>query len=226
MDDSAYEGFTKRRRFLVGVSLGLAAAGFLGLRIEEISIVGNKAIVGNPANVAILGYLVWLWALVTYVQWFNDYGAWERTRSAFISRRDKLLIKAISKSEANTPRLETYKVPIRSNAAQSSNSLGPLCDQLRFDVRADGIGVDRSNQLVAICVMQAWLPTGPTGWQNYLNNEYYSVPVGTFLLITRSIRAIFELTLSTRYFTEYFAPFLIAVAPLLTLAHLRANELL
>ena len=216
MDDSAYEGFTKRRRFLIGVSLGLAAAGFLGLRIEEINVVGNKAAVGNPANVAILGYVVWLWALATYVQWFNDYGAWERTRSAFIVRRDNLLRKAIDKSEANTPRLEEFRAPIKAMAASSANSRGLLVDQLRFDMRADAIQRDRSDHLVAVCVMRAWLPTDPNGWADYGSASYYNVPIGRVNLIAKSIRATLALVISTRYLTEYFAPFLIAAIPLLS----------
>jgi hypothetical protein len=88
-DDPLYLGFTRRRRFLVTVSLALAAAGFLGLRIAEIDIVGNRATVGNPERIVLLGYLVWLWALWTYIQWFNDYGAWQKTRTAFVEIRDR-----------------------------------------------------------------------------------------------------------------------------------------
>jgi hypothetical protein len=218
-DDPLYLGFTRRRQFLVAVSLALAAAGFLGLRIEEIDVVGNKAIVGNPGRIIFLGYLVWLWALWTYKQWFNDYRAWQKTRSAFIEIRDRRLIKSLGKIEADPERLKTIKGPmIQAAVSKFAPDGGRLADQLVFEVQAESIYRDKNNKLGAVCMVMCWQPSFPTGYQGFGQSDRYSIPIKSSTHAVEASRAFVELVLSTRYITEYFAPFLIALLPLFAVA--------
>jgi hypothetical protein len=213
-NDPLYLGFTRRRRFLVGVSLALATAGFLGLRIEEVDVLGNKAQVGDPDRILLVGYLVWLWALWTYIQWFNDYGAWEKTKAAFVEARDRLLLKMLGTVEAEPDRLTNYRDPILKAAANSFTAdHKPLAEQLFFTARAGSVQRNRNDELIIVCSLQCWLPLFPSGEQNHGSPDLYTVPVKTRAYVMSAVRASVELILSTRYFTEYFAPFLIAVAP-------------
>jgi hypothetical protein len=218
-DDPLYLGFTRRRRFLVGVSLALAAAGFLGLRIEEVDVLGNKAHVGDPARIVLVGYLVWLWALWTYIQWFNDYGAWDKTKAAFVKVRDRLLLNSLGTIEAEPDLLARYRDPLLKSAATSFTADNkPLAEQLTFKVRADSIQRDHNYKMVAVCSLQCWLPLFPAGYQNHGQPELFTVPITFRGYMVSAIRASIEIILGTRYFTEYFAPFLIAIAPLVLIA--------
>jgi hypothetical protein len=213
-DDPLYLGFTRRRRFLVGVSLALAAASFLALRIDEVNVLGNKATVGNSGRVILLGYLVWLWALWTYIQWFNDYGAWQKTAAMYVNIRDQLLIKSLGDIEVDPERLDRVRSPAVLAAGTNLAFNGqPLVGQLTFETRAEKIFRDKESKLAAVCVVRCWQPSFPSGRQNFSSVEQFFVPIKFSMHATQAIRAIARLIITTRYFTEYLAPFLIALAP-------------
>jgi hypothetical protein len=48
MEDSLYNGFVRRRRYLIAISLSVALVKYLGLTLPEIDVLGNKATVHHP----------------------------------------------------------------------------------------------------------------------------------------------------------------------------------
>jgi hypothetical protein len=80
--DKLYEGFTRNRRFLIAISVALAAISLLDLRFTQISLFGNSADIRNAHRVAVLEWIVWAWAFAQYLVWFRDVGAWRDFRNA------------------------------------------------------------------------------------------------------------------------------------------------
>jgi hypothetical protein len=74
--DKLHAGFVRNRRFLIAVSFALAAFHVLGLKFSQITHLGNTATLLHPERVELLGWCIWAWAFVQYVQWFRDVGAW------------------------------------------------------------------------------------------------------------------------------------------------------
>jgi hypothetical protein len=218
-DEQLATGFVRRRRFLIATSLALAATGYLGLRIDEVNVLGNKASVEYPERVLVFGYLVWAWALWTYIQWFRDYGAWERTRGMFLQIRDGMLRKALAGVRAPDVQFQNFRTnrTEQANRTQTSDQLGFVSERLKFAARPDGIQRGHNGRLEAICVIEAWHSVFPKGTQSYGNPDFFLTPISRALKWRVSGRALLSLVNSTRYFSEYFAPYIFAVLPIVVL---------
>ena len=218
-DDPIEAGFVRRRRFLIVTSLALAAAGYLGLTIHEVSVLGNTADVGHPERVLLVGYLVWAWALWTYTQWFRDCGAWAKTHGKFVELRDNLLRQTLADVRPADAQLEAFRTTTMAAAVGSRDRLGPIQERLEFSTSPRVIRRGRDGRLESLCVMQASYPTFPEGTQSLGNPDYFLVPINRALEWRESVWALFALVNSTRYFSEYFAPFVFAVLPLIVARH-------
>jgi hypothetical protein len=80
--DKLREGFTRNRRFLIAISVALAAISLLDLQFTQINLLGNSADIHNADRVAALEWAVWAWAVAQYIVWFRDVGAWQEFRNA------------------------------------------------------------------------------------------------------------------------------------------------
>jgi hypothetical protein len=216
-DDPVETGFVRRRRFLIATSLTLAAAGYLGLQLPEINVLGNRLPVGHPERVLIIGYLVWAWALWTYTQWFRDCGAWTRTRSMFVQLRDEKLRRALAGARPPDESFGAFRTNRTAEATNSrhQDSLGLVFKRLEFSSRPDGIQRNPDGRLEAVCVMEAKYRTFPGGFQAFGNPELFVVSIPRALEWRVSGRALWSLVNSTRYFSEYFAPYIFSALPLI-----------
>jgi hypothetical protein len=214
---SLYAGFVRQRRFLIVVSLALAAAGYLGLTLDKVDVLGNSAIIGRPDRVLWLGYICWGWALLRYIQWFNDCGAWAETKSAHVEAYQILIRRhaesadiprhAIDEATAKTVVMLTVKDPVPPMIFRSETS------QIRWLRRQPGqLGQPVAADLFAV----AYIPVSPYDEQAMARGSY-RIDLNQVRMKTLWLRASLQVALTKRHFLEYFAPYVIALLPLLAL---------
>jgi hypothetical protein len=205
MDDSLYTGFVRRRRYLIAISVSVALVKYLGLTLPEIDVLGNKAIVHHPERVIQLGYVLWLIAFWVYVQWFNDYGAWLKSVAAYNETRQELLLRAMK----------------TDNPAPSD-----LVERLRRETPAQGVlykvtpanvflDPDRGDRVYY--QVQGWQRLEPTGLQSVGGSAHFERDIPRGVLWSRNCLALLIVVTAKRYFSEFYAPFLVALLPLVSL---------
>ena len=213
--ESVYQGFVRQRRFLVGISLALAAAGYLGLSIKTVSVLGNAVEVAHPERVAGFAYIVWLWAIWRYVQWFVDCGAWQDTQQGFASTLERMLQLAM---RSRAPAIPTgAQVEIEGLATRFFKQHN-VAAQPRLTYEAVP---ECTKHLDGKPVSMTFLLTGHIREGEHISTVFgpvrMQVDIPTGVLRTRRVLAWLLVPLGRRYFSEYFAPFVIALFPLLPL---------
>jgi hypothetical protein len=208
--DQIHAGFVRNRRFLVAVSIGLSCVKLLDLHFTKVSVLGNEAEIHNPSYVSILEWVVWGWALAQYSVWFNDIGAARQLRQAIVDDCEQTL----------GERVETEPIPQKTKtslAGEIRNRHRPLSDdQFKYVARyarmhGDGKHIERAADIEAIAVVR--LPdqdgedrAGPNRFERVISpeewDEQWKVSRRTVLL-------------RSRFLLEYFAPYMIAVFPLM-----------
>ena len=209
-------GFVRNRRFLIAVSVGLATFNVLGLHFDQISILGSTASVQHPERIAFLAWIVWAWALAQYIVWFRDLGALSEFRAAVCDDCALYIGK-----RAETDRLPDWLAnQLRDELAQK---LQTARDVLKIayvpkfvDVTGDARVLGRTaNILVTALARTANNYTESTGALRYER------PISASEWRWAMARAWVQVLVTRRFTLEYFAPFPIALLPLV-MALLRA----
>jgi len=218
-DDPLYAGFVRRRRFLIAVSLALAAASYLGLRIDEVNVLGNRANVGHPELLSGVGAVVWLWAVWSYVQWFHDFKAWQQTQTAVVAKRNQYLLRALRSPRAPPGQLNHFTEVRRQavNLLPAREGMTASPENVFVTTQVDNIFANQNpgSKLLASCSLRAWLPLSPTGAESIGQAEAFTLEIGKWLHRACAARALAYVVVRTRYFSEFYAPFAVAAAPAL-----------
>jgi hypothetical protein len=210
-EEPLHAGFVRRRRFLIVVSVALALADYLGLQFDKVDVLGNSATVHNPAGVMTIGRIVWILAFIVYVQWFNDVGAWAKTKAAYSSTRNGLLMRAMRAMPvppALADKVRTATAEALATAWRNQGSEG----EPRVSIRAQPVGVMLGLRMYY--EVHAWIPMPTGGEQGIGSTEHFDAPISKYVMISRSVLTFALVVAAKRYFSEYFAPFLIALLPL------------
>jgi hypothetical protein len=160
-EELLHAGFVRRRRFLIVVSVSLALADYLGLQFDKVDVLGNSAIVHNSTGVMTIGRIVWILAFIVYVQWFNDVGAWAKTKGAYSGTRNRLLMRAMREMPvppALADKVRTATTPALATAWR--NLWGEGEGEPRISIRAQPAAV--TSGLRMYYEVMAWIPM-PTG---------------------------------------------------------------
>jgi hypothetical protein len=195
-------GFTRSRRFLVAISLGLTLFYAVGLKVNHVSILGNDAEIERPEAVQWLVWIVWAWALAQYVVWFHDVEAWSEFQAAARARAVRTLAEDLTRH----PLPEWLQQSLHTDVTNRSGEpiAGYTASQQFVRLRPDG-KADIEGSAIA-----------------YLSNEKGEVTAGPVRFVRevdlqtwRSNRrvAYIYVMVTSRYFVEYFAPFVIAAIP-------------
>src|SRR5229473_4667064 len=71
-DDRIWTGFVRQRRSVIAASVILFFYESSGIRVDKITILGNTFPIANPNWVPAAVWLLWLYFLVRYYQYFRD----------------------------------------------------------------------------------------------------------------------------------------------------------
>jgi hypothetical protein len=209
------QSFMRRRRILIVLSIALAASTWVGLTFTEVSVLGNSADIGDPKNVEYLAYAFWLCALLAYVQSFHAVGAWKKVTEAYTSALSERLMRAMRNVKATPENAAAFEASTRQMFANQTGPRGvPVADTLKYSTRPDAAGRDHDRKWKVRMVMQAHQPTFLGGLSPTGNISFFEVEVTRATLARCAIQAISYIVVRAPYFTDYFAPFVIALLPI------------
>lgn len=178
----------------MAVSIASALYVSAGVRIDKISLLGNSWDITNPEIVSFGVLAAYLYFLARYYQHLRDLGdpgpreALVRRVGDLVKRRATALFR-----EAYPKQYETEKV----------------LSNIRFSHKLHGNGdLKGSWQLTFEGVMNFTWPDGSPG-TTLIKDERRTEPVRT----SDRARAVFWVAFNTRFFTEYYLPFLVALLP-------------
>jgi hypothetical protein len=208
-DEHLRAGFVRARRFLIGVSLGLACLNVLGLKFNEVSILGNSAEIRHPEHIAVLAWIAWVWALVQYVVWFRDVGVWKEFMDTIREECSQRLGRRI----AQKPISERARDQLARELANTlgASELKGLEYRAKFTNIDDAGGeVGRAAQIE--CTALVRLPDHYVGRSSTLRIE---IPITSGQWRGQFLQSAILTLVSRRFVPEYFAPLLIALLPLI-----------
>ena len=203
-DDSLYTGLVRRRRYLIVISVTVALVKYLGLTFPEVDVLGNKAEVHHPERVIQLGYVLWAISICTYIQWFNDYGAWLKCVVAYNDTRNRLLLRAMRTDEA-PPDALVEKLRAATPVKDAAYRVTPR-NVLSAPGRPDRVYYE----------LQGWQRLEPTGEQSVGGSTYFERDIPKWILWSRNFLAILVVVAAKRYFSEFYAPFFVALLPIVS----------
>jgi len=208
--DKLYEGFTRNRRFLIAVSVALAAISLLDLRFTQISLFGNSADIRNADRVAVLEWIVWAWAFAQYLVWFRDVGAWRDFRNAIEEDTSGSLGRDVEGEEPPDWVKEKLLGQLMTKLGQVAPVMGVRDFVPKFtSMQLLGRDVGRVANVEVTAIMRQPDDTGYT--------------IAEMIRIERVIEpsrwrrrarlSTISVILTRRFTLEYFAPFAIACVP-------------
>ncbi len=193
-DNRLWTGFVRQRGSLIAASAILFFYETSGIRVEQITILGNTFPVANPASVAVAVWLLWLYFLVRYYQYFRDLP--KREFSEAWEGRFWHLLKTVTRRRfVREYRLEGE---VKGTPKFTLDEVVPVAQgpgDWRFVVK----GSVQYN-------------TGNVFRRTTIDGEALRVP-RHIILFTR-VRAWLYVITHTRLGTEYLLPFLVAFVPL------------
>jgi hypothetical protein len=212
MEPQIEAGFVRNRRFLIGVIIGLACVKLLDLHFTNISLLGNQAAINNQSYVSIFEWVIWLWALAQYSVWFNDVGASRQLRQAIIDDCERTLGRRVATEPIPEKTKSSLMGEIRNRHPYRDDQFKYIASYARM--HGDGIQIDRAADIEATAVVR--LPdqdgedrAGPNRFERVISHEEWDAQ-------WKSSRR--KVLLGSRFLLEYFAPYMIAVLPLLATA--------
>ena len=206
--------FVRQRRFLLTVSLLLFAVYVVGIKIDDsVESLGLKFTIERKELLVPFGWLVWLWALVRYAQYYVPTGrpAIERETAREVHQQAHFLLLAFAREQFNNQGLMVDGVRVEGKVVDLfwpilNEKTPPAPDSIRdhvaeWTVRPDGGRTYRAS-------MQIIRKTN--GAQLTLDG-----PVGLSAEEVRACerRAWWIVHFKTHVFTDYLAPFVVAAAP-------------
>lgn len=102
MDADIYSGFVRQRRNLIVMSMVVLLSEVANLRVEKISFFGNEATIGNPALVNTVLWVLLIYWLIRYYQYFHDLGD-KNFLSSLMTKRKQLVKKLFFRNLLNDP---------------------------------------------------------------------------------------------------------------------------
>jgi hypothetical protein len=211
MDDLS---FIRRRRLLIILSIALWASTYVGLTFTTVSVLGNSANIGDPKKVEYLAYGFWLFALASYAQSFHAIGAWKRITNAYITARNERILRAMRNAEPPPEKRAAFESAER---ARCGNQTGPdgvlMSERLLFGHQPETVAKDHDGKWKARVALQAFLPIFMGGMSNYGNRDFFDVEIPRVTRAWCAVKAMTYIVARAPYFTDYLAPFVIALLP-------------
>jgi hypothetical protein len=205
-------GFVRNRRFLIGASLALAFTLGLGIQFKQISVLGNTADVPHPEQVIGIIWVVWAWSLAQYIVWFRDVGAWSEFRGAVSDACAKHFGELAAAQPLPQWLVDQLSEQVRSQLRNSQ--YGDLTSKIQFYSWFSAIEGDGKRKVrVANVLSQAYVRLPDQSGQAASPDTRIEVEISDADWRKYSRVATVRVLLTSRFFLEYFAPFLIGSLP-------------
>ena len=207
-------GFSRYRRFLIAVSVAMTFVTLLDLDFEKVSLLGNEATIRNPSRVILIGWFIWAWAIVQYVLWYRDIGAWAQIRAATrIDCNSRLQLLMVKRPVPNW--LESSLMTTLRQTAGSNFELEKITLHVEGARDIDPIGPQKIIAVHMFASATSRLPdqrgeikAGPARYEADVTPEEFS---------QCNRRAWLSVLFTRSYVFEYLAPFAIGVLPIAVL---------
>ncbi|HWG75567.1 MAG TPA: hypothetical protein VN660_02105 [Steroidobacteraceae bacterium] len=208
-EDRVHAGFVRYRRFLIAISIALACLDVLGLKINQLTLLGNTAPIAHPERVAMLAWIVWAWALLQYLVWFHDVEAWRDFKQAIVKDCETRLGNRLA-GEAIPMWL---KGQLRAEFASRHASPDRL-ENIRYvtaysAVHGDGIRRERAADILAT----AYIRLPDHKGEDQTSQVRFEREILTKEWRNQYIISLLRILITSRFIPEYFAPFAIAFVP-------------
>jgi len=192
--------FRRQRRNVMLVSLILVFYQTSGVVFKEINIFGNKLELTDPSQISIVLWIVWAYFFWEYFIYYRTVR--ERFTNFFHDKMDSLIKKK---------GIELFKKEV------IANDKFPVKPPYDFDKPAlSGISVTaREWRYYKINIPDITVKNEESGDEHRIRN--HSVDIKVPRLFWPAIISFVSVVLTTRWFTEYYLPFFLAVLPILYL---------
>ena len=179
-----YDNFVRQRRNLMAISLVLFFYISSGIVMDTINILGNSFKVTTPSHVGSILYIVWGYFLLRYYQYFRHMPLAE-LRTKYAEKMSKIV---------SVVGVKLFKKGYKTSNKFSLSGIYVFRDGKEWMVSMD---VDISDEA-----------------QSPLKRNVERINVDTIHLIMPRLKAAFHIAINTRFITEYFLPFLVALLPI------------
>lgn len=201
VSDDIRAGFIRQRRMLFAASLFLAVSDYLGLSIDQISFLGNSVTPARPERLLQLLWLLWAYAVYRYAVFLHDLGDVGFV-DALARNRGNAIRRAIFNQWKKVVRRQLFAVHgpgrLQFQSVQQVSEKLPLQDAEYIHCRASVAYTTLSNA------------------SNVTFNEVkesFRIEHRSVLTIRSAVIALIKTILTTRFFTEYALPLLVALLP-------------
>lgn len=208
-----HAGFVRNRRFLIAVSIGLACVKWLDLHFTKISILGNEAEIQNQALVSILEWTVWAWACLQYVVWFNDVGAAAKLRRAIVAECERRLGQVVEKEP-----LPDWVLAHTTEEIRNRQPVLPPLTNDKFRYEATYTGMHGSSEKIADIQVVAVTRVPDQFYEERSSALRFERVITAEEWKNQWRMSQRHVLLTRRFVLEYFAPFVIALLPVLAAA--------
>jgi hypothetical protein len=196
MDDETNNGFIRQRRNLILICLILGFVEFAEVKFEKLNLLGNERTISNPRIVSISLWVAFFYWLLRYFQYFN-------------AIHDKGIEKAyISKLDSALPKVTLKRYIKATDLSKIFPGIGAI-PQLSIDSH------ETKNRHPDFWNIRITLDATANDGKGAAGNTKTGLDVQPFSkaeMRIPKINAWTSIIFTSHLFTEYFLPFLLAIA--------------
>jgi len=204
------DAFIRQRRNLMLISVALLLVIGAGFRPEKINILGNTITVDNPDYIIYGIWMLWSYWFIRYIQHYNDLKdtEWRQRYSEELNFRIQRWAEPLAlKLRAGIDLEDKHISKFLGQPEYKPKGYG--APPWSYQLNNSKIRRDENDQLEVMVQLESFDAGGGKH-----NNVPIFVPVGRLRFVLCSILSHSKIVRSTRLFSEYTFPFLVAFAPL------------
>lgn len=222
-EDQIHAGFVRQRRNLITISLVLLFVQFGEVTIREIKAVETTLLINHPNAVTWALWVAFFYWLYRYYVYFHDVGD-KGFRDTQRARLAVLVLRWVNKKFATDPTWKDKRIENVIELVKKSEGVSKsLESELQFPhewklsdspVTDSGlVGMPSFQKIPAQVTLKLHVKKGKPELLSITHDGRDQVAIVGFEAMTLNTRAFLYVLVNTRIFSQYYLPYLIALAP-------------